>query len=153
MMHTISSDLVESAKSLVTGHLISDLANISSLIYHSVPDLNWSGFYLNTGSTLMVGPFQGKPACVEIPFGKGVVGTCFLQKRSINVPDVQAFPEHIACDENSKSELVFPIIVADNVVAVLDLDSPLLRRFDLHTESLIHQLTSEVLISLSWCRI
>lgn len=149
-MQKLSCDLIQNAKSLVTGHLVSDLANISSLIYHSVPDLNWSGFYLNTGSTLIVGPFQGKPACVEIPYGKGVVGTCFIQNKSINVPDVHAFPGHIACDENSKSELVFPIVVAGKVVAVLDLDSPVLNRFDAETEDLIKRLNAEVLINLSW---
>lgn len=93
----------------------------------------------------MVGPFQGKPACVEIPFGKGVVGTCYMQKKSINVPDVHAFPGHIACDENSKSELVIPIIVSGKVVAILDLDSPLVNRFDPQTEALIKELVEEII--------
>jgi len=92
--------------------------------------LNWAGFYLLRGSELVLGPFQGKPACVRIPIGKGVCGTAVAQRTSIVVPDVHAFPGHIACDSASRSELVVPLFHGGDVVGVLDLDSPLPSRFD-----------------------
>lgn len=107
-----------------------NLANSAAAIYHALPALNWAGFYLSRGSELVLGPFQGKPACVRIPMGKGVCGTAAVSWRSVLVPDVHAFPGHIACDPASASELVVPMIQGNSLIGVLDLDSPLLARFD-----------------------
>lgn len=114
---------------------IANAANAAAAIYHSLPDLNWAGFYFLRGQVLVLGPFQGKPACVRIPLGKGVCGTAAAQRRSVLVPDVQAFPGHIACDTASRSELVVPLLTeaglpGAGLLGVLDLDSPLPGRFD-----------------------
>lgn len=111
---------------------IANAANMSALIFDMLPDLNWAGFYfLNAaGDELVVGPFQGKPACVRIAIGRGVCGTSVAEKRSIVVPDVHAFPGHIACDAASRSELVVPLVQGGKVIGVLDLDSPHPGRFD-----------------------
>lgn len=109
---------------------IANAANTAALLYHSMPDVNWVGFYFLKGSDLVLGPFQGKPACVRIPRGQGVCGAAAVRGVSILVPDVNAFPGHIACDAASRSELVVPLVKHDVVWGVLDLDSPLLRRFD-----------------------
>ncbi len=109
---------------------IANLANASALIFQSLPDLNWAGFYLEKGGELVLGPFQGRTACVRIAFGQGVCGTAVSQARTQLVPDVHAFPGHIACDSASASELVVPLIVGGDVRGVLDLDSPRLARFD-----------------------
>lgn len=109
---------------------IANLANAASLIWHTTPDLNWAGFYLRRGEAeLVLGPFQGKPACVRIAVGRGVCGTAVARGASVLVPDVEAFPGHIACDSASRSELVVPLRHAGTVVGVLDLDSPALSRF------------------------
>ena len=105
------------------------LANASALLWGSLDRLNWAGFYLMDGGSLLLGPFQGKAACVRIPLGKGVCGTAAQEDRSLRVPDVHAFPGHIACDSASNSELVIPIRQGDRVVGVLDLDSPEKDRF------------------------
>src|SRR5262249_8794306 len=111
-------------------------ANATSLIYHALPDLNWCGVYLLRGQELIVGPFQGKPACVHIPLGKGVCGTAAAERRTGVVADVHAFPGHIACDAASRSEIVVPLFGrgarsdGDLLLGVLDLDSPKLARFD-----------------------
>jgi len=112
--------------------LIASAANMSSLLYWSLPELNWVGFYLveATSGDLLVGPFQGKPACVRIPIGKGVCGTAAAQRRTVVVPDVHAFPGHIACDSASNSEIVVPVLRGDRLLGVLDLDSPVTGRFD-----------------------
>ena len=109
---------------------IANAANTAALLYHSMPDVNWVGFYFLKGGDLVLGPFQGKPACVRIPLGKGVCGTAAERRVSIVVPDVNAFPGHIACDSASLSELVAPLARRGSLVGVLDLDSPLLGRFD-----------------------
>lgn len=109
---------------------IANLANSAALIYHSLPDLNWAGFYLLKDGELVVGPFQGKPACVRIALGKGVCGTAAAQKQTQLVRDVHEFPGHIACDAASNSEIVVPLIRNGAVIGVLDLDSPMLARFD-----------------------
>lgn len=111
-------------------HFVANLANASALLWHSMEDLNWAGFYLMEGGQLVLGPFQGKTACIEIPVGKGVCGTAVAQKATQLVPDVHAFPGHIACDSASNSEIVVPIFRGGEVVAVLDIDSPSLGRFD-----------------------
>ncbi len=109
---------------------VANLANAAAAIFHGLPALNWAGFYLRRGETLVLGPFQGWPACVRIPLGRGVCGTAAAEARSILVPDVHDFPGHIACDARSRSELVVPLLTAGLVVGVLDLDSPLPNRFD-----------------------
>jgi GAF domain-containing protein len=130
--------LAKELESLLGGErdLIANAANATSLIYHALPDLNWCGVYLLRGSELIVGPFQGKPACVHIPLGKGVCGTAAAERRTVVVPDVHAFPGHIACDAASRSEIVIPFFgrsartEGDYLLGVLDLDSPRLARFD-----------------------
>ena len=110
--------------------LIANAANMAALIYQGLPGLNWAGFYFVKGNELVLGPFQGKPACVRIPWGHGVCGTAAARGATVVVPDVHDFPGHIACDEASRSELVVPLVTAGRVVGVLDLDSPHLARFD-----------------------
>ena len=105
-------------------------AKMAALIYHGLPDINWAGFYFRQGGELVLGPFQGKPACVRIPLGKGVCGTAAARAATVLVADVHEFPGHIACDPVSRSELVVPLIKAGEVSGVLDLDSPLSARFD-----------------------
>ena len=124
--------LAQEAEALVAGvpHPVANLSNLSALIMDAVPDLNWAGFYLLEGETLVLGPFQGKPACIEIPVSRGVCGAAVREDRPQLVPDVHAFQGHIACDCASRSELVIPMHSDGRVVAVLDLDSPLPARFD-----------------------
>ncbi|MBR0513559.1 MAG: GAF domain-containing protein [Clostridia bacterium] len=105
------------------------LSNLSALLMDSLPDLNWAGFYLLRNRTLVVGPFQGKPACVHIPVGKGVCGTAIAEDRTVVVPDVHQFPGHIACDSASRSEIVIPLHRDGKPVGVMDIDSPKLNRF------------------------
>jgi GAF domain-containing protein len=125
-------DLAAQFRSLIDGEPdhIANAANMAALIYHGLPDINWAGFYFRQGSELVLAPFQGKPACVRIPLGKGVCGTAAAKAATVLVPDVHQFPGHIACDPVSRSELVVPLIEAREVSGVLDLDSPLLGRFD-----------------------
>ena len=104
-------------------------ANLAALLFHSLPELNWAGFYWLRGTELVLGPFQGRPACVRIALGKGVCGTAAAEARTVVVPDVNAFPGHIACDGASRSELVVPVVRAGRVLGVLDLDSPRTGRF------------------------
>ena len=123
--------LTRQAAALIAGvpHLTANLANISALIFDTLPDINWAGFYLAEGGRLILGPFQGKPACVEIPPGRGVCGTAALENKTLLVPDVHAFPGHIACDSASNSEIVIPLHKNGRVVGVLDIDSPSFSRF------------------------
>lgn len=109
---------------------IANLANASALLYQFLDEVNWAGFYLMEGEELVLGPFQGLPACVRIPLGKGVCGTSAKRKETILVDDVEQFPGHIACDAASRSEIVVPMIHRGEVVGVLDIDSPVLSRFD-----------------------
>jgi GAF domain-containing protein len=109
---------------------IANAANMSALVYHTLPGVNWVGFYLLKDGELVLGPFQGKPACVRIALGCGVCGAAAESRRPIVVPDVDAFPGHIACDTASRSELVVPLIAGDTLLGVLDLDSPSAGRFD-----------------------
>ena len=126
------AQLLGSARALLEGErdLIANAANLSALLFHSLPDLNWAGFYLLKGGELVLGPFQGKPACVRIALGRGVCGTAAQQRRTVVVPDVHAFPGHIACDSASNSEVVVPVVQGGRVIGVLDLDSPHAGRFD-----------------------
>jgi GAF domain-containing protein len=109
---------------------IANAANAVAAIYHSLPDVNWVGIYFLRDQELVLGPFQGRPACVRIPLGRGVCGTAAAERRSVLVRDVTAFPGHIACDVASRSELVVPLIAESGLLGVLDLDSPTLSRFD-----------------------
>lgn len=108
---------------------IANLANTAALIWHTTADVSWAGFYLRRGDELVLGPFQGKPACIRIPVGQGVCGASVAREASVLVDDVDAFPGHIACDSASRSELVIPIRHAGHIVGVLDLDSPSAARF------------------------
>jgi len=110
--------------------LIANTANMASLLYHALPDVNWAGFYFLKGDEIVLGPFNGKPACVRIAMGKGVCGGAAAARKSLLVEDVHSFPGHIACDAASRSELVIPLIRNGEVLGVLDLDSPLPGRFD-----------------------
>jgi GAF domain-containing protein len=129
--------LLESGKSLLEGskNNLSLLSNASAFLKAYIPDLNWAGFYLYEQDKLILGPFQGLPACVEIEVGKGVCGTSFEQKRVLNVKDVHQFDGHIACDSNSNSELVVPLYKNGKPIGVLDIDSPLFNRFDSDLEA------------------
>ena len=126
------AQLLDQARGLVHGESdrIANAANLSALIYHAVPHLNWAGFYLFDGTELVVGPFQGLPACVRIPLHKGVCGAAATERVTQRIDDVDAFPGHIACDSASRSELVVPLVKDGALIGVLDLDSPLLARFD-----------------------
>src|SRR5579863_7599182 len=133
---TTKAELYQELRSQLTSLLegepdaIANAANTAALLYHSMPDVNWVGFYFLKSNELVLGPFQGKPACVRIPLGKGVCGTAAERRQSIVVPDVNAFPGHIACDSASRSELVLPVVKHGALLGVLDLDSPMLGRFD-----------------------
>jgi len=109
---------------------IANLANAAALLYHSLPDVNWAGFYLLQGDVLVVGPFQGKPACVRIPLGRGVCGAAAARGETILVPNVHEFADHIACDSASNSEIVVPMFKDRALLGVLDIDSPAFSRFD-----------------------
>lgn len=131
------AQLLDQARALVHGEAdrIANAANLAALIYHALPDLNWAGFYLYDGKELVVGPFQGLPACVRIPLHKGVCGAAASQRITQRIDDVDAFPGHIACDSASRSELVVPLVKDDQLIGVLDLDSPRLARFDADDQS------------------
>ena len=126
------AQLAEQARALVYGEpdRIANAANLAALVYHALPDLNWVGFYFHDGKELVVGPFQGLPACVRIALDRGVCGTAAATRQTQRIADVEAFPGHIACDAASRSELVVPLVRDGQLVGVFDLDSPLLDRFD-----------------------
>ena len=112
-----------------TPYEIANLANAAALLYHSLEEINWAGFYLLEGEKLVLGPFQGKPACIEIPVGRGVCGAAVARREIVRVEDVHRFPGHIACDGASRSEIVLPLFAGDRIVGVLDIDSPVTGRF------------------------
>lgn len=128
--------LTQQALALIEGEkdLIANISNISALLNMELEDINWVGFYLLKDDQLVLGPFQGKPACVRIPVGRGVCGTAVSEKKVQRVADFHAFPGHIACDAVSNSEIVLPLIVSGEVIGVLDIDSPSLSRFDQNDE-------------------
>jgi GAF domain-containing protein len=129
---SLYADLLLQARGLFDGErdALANSANLAALIFNSLPDLNWSGFYWMKVGGLVLGAFQGKPACVRIAVGSGVCGTAARDRRTIVVPDVDAFPGHIACDSASRSEIVIPLVRGGAVLGVLDVDSPKLARFD-----------------------
>ena len=126
------AQLLAQARALVHGEpdRIANAANLSALVYHALPQLNWVGFYFYDGKELVVGPFQGLPACVRIPLSKGVCGAAASSRQTQRIEDVDAFPGHIACDSASRSELVVPLVHNGTLIGVFDIDSPVLARFD-----------------------
>ena len=130
--HEFYLELTGQLRALLEGERdwLANFANTAALLFHRLPELNWAGFYLLRGEELVLGPFQGKPACVRIAPGRGVCGGAVAQRRSLVVADVREFPGHIACDAVSRSELVVPMMVGEEIIGVLDLDSPVPGRFD-----------------------
>jgi L-methionine (R)-S-oxide reductase len=145
------ASLARELASLLAGEidLVANAANTAALIFDAVPRLNWAGFYfLKDRGELLVGPFQGKPACVRIALGKGVCGQAAAQRVTLVVPDVQRFPGHIACDAASRSEIVIPLLVDDTLIGVLDIDSPELARFDAADRAGLERLVAILLASI-----
>lgn len=138
------ADLLAAAEGLTAGEAdsVANMANVAALLWEFLPDVNWTGFYRAVDGTLVLGPFAGRPACIRIPFGQGVCGTAATTRESQLVPDVHAFPGHIACDAASRSELVVPVKRDGEVVAVIDLDSPFPARFDAEDQRGIEALAS-----------
>jgi len=126
------AQLAEELRSLLAGErdFIANAANFSALVYHSLPDVNWAGFYFLKDGQLVLGPFQGKPACIRIPIGKGVCGTAAERRETVLVHNVHDFPGHIACDSASNAEIVVPLVTRNELLGVFDVDSPSIGRFD-----------------------
>ena len=148
----MKSLLIEQAREMILEDpwYVAALSNLSALIMQSMPDLNWAGFYLMRGGQLVVGPFQGKTACIHIAVGKGVCGTCVKEGRTILVPDVHAFPGHIACDSASRSEIVIPLCREGKTAGVLDIDSPLQGRFSEEDKDLLEGIVKVVEETVRW---
>jgi GAF domain-containing protein len=144
------AELEQQLRALLHGErdFIANAANTAALLWHSLPDLNWAGFYRLAGNELVLGPFQGKPACVRIKLGKGVCGTAAAMRKTVLVPNVHEFPGHIACDAESKSEIVVPLVKDGQLLGVLDLDSPKLNRFDAADQAGLERLAA-VLVAAS----
>ncbi len=144
--------LLEQCKALIEGerHVIANLANTASLLYHSLQNINWAGFYLSEENQLILGPFHGKPACIRIPLGKGVCGTAASTKETQRVEDVHAFPGHIACDSASNSEIVIPLLHNERVYGVLDIDSPDFSRFDEEDQAFLEELVRVLVKGCNW---
>ncbi len=138
------ADLVSQAAALLAGQRdrIANAANLSALLFYGLEDVNWAGFYFLKNGELVVGPFQGKPACVAIPMGKGVCGTAALTRKILSVADVHAFEGHIACDIESRSEIVLPLMRGDELLGVLDIDSPIPGRFDEQDEEVLREIAA-----------
>lgn len=124
---------------------VANLANASALLKQCLNDTNWAGFYLYDGKELVLGPFQGLPACIRIPLGKGVCGTSASERRTLRIADVHEFPGHIACDAASNSEIVVPLVKGDTLIGVLDIDSPLKERFDAEDQAFLEEF-AEILV-------
>ncbi|MBB6056293.1 GAF domain-containing protein [Tolumonas osonensis] len=150
-MQQLEGEIVQQVAGLVSGEpdLIANLSNVSALLNDYLADINWVGFYIMRDGELVLGPFQGKVACIRIPVGRGVCGTAAATKATQRIDDVHAFPGHIACDSASNSELVVPVIVNDNVVAVLDIDSPKHARFTVEVQQEMEAVV-KVLEGLNW---
>lgn len=144
------AELAEQASGLLHGeqNRVANAANFSALLYHALPDVNWVGFYFMEGNELVVGPFQGKPACVRIAVGKGVCGTAVAERRTQLVDDVDEFPGHIPCDGDSRSEVVVPLEKNGEIIGVLDIDAPIKARFDADDRDGIERLAAVFLQSL-----
>jgi L-methionine (R)-S-oxide reductase len=147
---TDRKNLAAQAAALLSGQqdIIANAANLSSLLFYALDEVNWVGFYFLKGSELVVGPFQGRPACVSIPMGKGVCGTAAETRKVQRVADVHAFEGHIACDVDSRSEIVLPLVRNGELIGVLDLDSPVNNRFDEKDEQLLQEIAEIFIHSL-----
>ena len=145
------ADLLSAVEAVTDGEPdpIANMANVAALIWQFLPDLNWAGFYRMVEGELVLGPFQGKPACIRIPLGRGVCGTAAAKGETQLVEDVHAFPGHIACDAASASEIVVPVTVDGRVVAVLDLDSPVPARFDIADQNGLEMLIERIAARLA----
>ncbi|MGH8030294.1 MAG: GAF domain-containing protein [Arenimonas sp.] len=145
------AQLAEQARGLLHGEhdRIANAANLAALVYHALPELNWAGFYFFDGTELVVGPFQGRPACVRIALDRGVCGAAARSRQTQRVDDVNAFPDHIACDTASRSELVVPLVHRGALLGVLDLDSPRPSRFDADDQAGIEAVAAVFLGSLA----
>jgi len=144
------AQLLEQARALVAGERdrVANAANLSALVYHALPQLNWVGFYFFDGTELVVGPFQGLPACIRIPLDKGVCGAAARTRTTQRIADVDAFPGHIACDSASRSELVVPLHDGKQLIGVFDLDSPVPDRFDADDQAGLESIAHCFLASL-----
>ncbi|MEO8159947.1 MAG: GAF domain-containing protein [Arenimonas sp.] len=144
------AELAAQARGLLSGERdrVANAANLSALVYHALPQLNWVGFYFYDGTELVVGPFQGQPACVRIALGKGACGTAAQSRQTQRIADVDAFPGHIACDSASRSELVVPLFEGERLLGVFDLDSPVTDRFDAIDQQGLEHLASIFVDSL-----
>ncbi|MGI6125645.1 MAG: GAF domain-containing protein [Planifilum sp.] len=144
--------LLKQVDSLLEGERdwVANLANAASLLYFSLEQVNWCGFYLLKGEELVLGPFMGKPACVRIPMGKGVCGTAAAERETQVVPDVFQFPGHIACDADSRSEIVVPMMSEGRLLGVLDIDSPVKNRFDQVDRKYLEQFADRIIQHVDW---
>ena len=142
MSHSL---LLKQHAALMTNKWITNLANTSAFIFHNMPNLNWAGFYLFEENKLILGPFQGKPACTEIELNRGVCGRAAVTQKTIIVPDVHAFDDHIVCDVASESEIVVPIIHQGLLLGVLDVDAPVKNRFDENDQDFLENLVRNIL--------
>ncbi|GAB6138140.1 GAF domain-containing protein [Halanaerobaculum tunisiense] len=131
-------------------NLIANLANTAAVVYHNLEQINWAGFYLWQEDELVLGPFQGKSACIRIPKGDGVCGTAIATEETLVVPDVDQFPGHIACDSDSQSEIVVPIIVAGEIQGVLDLDSPIQKQFSACDQEYLEEVVAILIDQCQW---
>lgn len=144
---TFYADLRRAIAAMIEGErdFLANTANGAAMLFHSLPDINWAGFYFLKGTDLVLGPFQGKPACVRIGWGRGVCGTAAVSRKTVVVPDVNQFPGHIACDSASRSEVVIPLMWEDRLLGVLDIDSPSLGRFDEDDENGLQTIAADLL--------
>lgn len=142
--------LLAQARALLAGERdrVANAANLSALVYHALPDLNWVGFYFFDGHELVVGPFQGQPACVRIPLDRGVCGAAATRRQTQRIADVNAFDGHIACDSASRSELVVPLLLDEALIGVFDIDSPITDRFDADDQAGLEAIAAAFLESL-----
>jgi len=149
---TDSGDLLKLAAGAFAGERDpwANAANAAALVFEALPDVNWAGFYFLRGGELVVGPFQGRVACVRIPLGQGVCGTAAARRETLIVPDVHAFPGHIACDAASNSEIVVPLVSGTKLIGVLDLDSPSYARFTAADARLLEALGAKIAVASDW---
>jgi GAF domain-containing protein len=151
-LHDTADDLARQAAGLFAGECDpwANAANLAALLFERLPDVNWAGFYFLRGGGLVVGPFQGRVACVRIALGAGVCGTAAAEQRTLIVPDVHAFAGHIACDAASNAEIVVPLLSGDRLIGVLDIDSPTQNRFGPADAALLEKLAAELVAACDW---
>jgi len=149
------ADVLRTVASTMLGerNAVANMANTAAILGHTLPNVNWAGFYLFDGTELVLGPFWGKPACIRIALGKGVCGTAAVQRQTVVVDDVESFPGHIACDADSRSEIVIPLIHGHDLVGVLDVDSPLPARFAEVDRAGLEAIATAVVQACDWSRI